>query len=143
MWVKSTFFVFDHVIITYSLKKNIRKFRFWSNHFFEDVPLLSISRNSLQTPSLDDIFLRNWTLSNSIILLEDLIRWNRRFAIFLIGHYAGDMRNKNIAAKYWKTFVSVLGGSAHTGCYIYNSYNICIIYLHIIEASLKVNVAMF
>ena len=42
--------------------------------FFEDVPLLSISRNSLETPSLDYIFFGNFTLLNSIILVEDLIR---------------------------------------------------------------------
>ena len=31
-----------------------------------------ISRNSLQAPSLDDILLGNFTLSNSITLVEDL-----------------------------------------------------------------------
>ena len=42
--------------------------------FFEDVPFLSISRNVLETPSLDDIFLGNFTWSDSSILIEDLIR---------------------------------------------------------------------
>ena len=40
----------------------------------------------------------------------------------------------------------VLGGSVHTGCYIHNSLvhvaNICIIYLHLIDAFLKVIIAM-
>ena len=38
-------------------------------------------------------------MSNSIILLEDLIRWKRGFEIFLIGQYAGDIGNKIIAGK--------------------------------------------
>ena len=66
----------------------------------ENVLLLSISSNSLQTPSLDDILLGNFTLSNSIILVEDLIRWKRGFEIFLIDYYADDIGNKNIAGKY-------------------------------------------
>ena len=73
----------------------------------ENVLLLSISSNSLQTPSLDDILLGNFTLSNSAILVEDLIRWKRGFEIFLIKHGAGDIKNKNIAGKYSKTPVSV------------------------------------
>ena len=40
----------------------------------------------------------------------------------------------------------VLGGSVHTGCYIYNSLvhvaNICLIYLHVIDAFLEVIIAM-
>ena len=39
-------------------------------------------------------------MSDSIILVEDLIRWNRIFEIFLIGHYVGDIGNKNNAGKY-------------------------------------------
>ena len=61
---------------------------------------MSISRNSLETPSLDDIFLGSFTLSNSIILVEDLIKWNRGFEICLIDHYAGEIGNKNISGKY-------------------------------------------
>ena len=50
--------------------------------FFENVLLLSISRYSLQTPSLDDILLGNFTMSNSIIFVEDIITWKRDFEIF-------------------------------------------------------------
>ena len=78
-------FCVNHVIKTYSLKNSKRKFTFLKYSFFEDAPLLSISGNSLQTPSLDDIFFGNFILSNSIILVEDLIRWNRGFETFLIG----------------------------------------------------------
>ena len=39
----------------------------------------------------------NFTCSNSVILVEDLTRWKRRFEIFLIDHYVGDIGNKNIA----------------------------------------------
>ena len=73
---------------------------FWSTHLFEDVPLLSISRNSLEIPSLDDIFTGNFTLSNSVISEKDLRRWNRDFEIFLIDHYASEIGNENIAGKY-------------------------------------------
>ena len=62
--------------------------------FPENILLLQISRNSLQTPSLDDILLGNFTLSNSIILVEDLIRPKRGFEI-----YPYDIENKNIAGK--------------------------------------------
>ena len=65
---------------------------------FENVLLLSISRSSLQTPSLDDILLEN--LSNSIIPVKDLIRLRNGFEIFLIDHYAGDIENNNITGKY-------------------------------------------
>ena len=51
-------------------------------------------RNSLQTPSLDDILLGNFTLPNPIILVEDKKRWNRGFEIFLIDHYAGGISPK-------------------------------------------------
>ena len=49
---------------------------------------------------LDHALLRNFTWSNSIILVEDLIRWKRGFEIFLIDHYADDIGNKNIAGKH-------------------------------------------
>ena len=51
-------------------------------------------KNSLQTPSLDDILLGNFTLSNWTILVEDLIRPKRGFGIY---HY--DTENENIAGK--------------------------------------------
>ena len=79
-------------------EKSIRKFEVLI--FFEDLPLLSIFRNSLQTPSLDYIFLGNFTLPNSIILVEGLVRSNRGFEIILIDHYAGDIGNTNITGKY-------------------------------------------
>ena len=60
--------------------KSIRKFTFSKySFFFLKTYLLSISRTSLQTPSLDDIFFGNFTLSNSIILVKDLARRNRGF----------------------------------------------------------------
>ena len=56
--------------------------------FFENVLLVSISKTSLQTKSLGDILSGNFRFSNSIILVEDLIR---DFEIFLIDHYAGEI----------------------------------------------------
>ena len=79
---------------------HLRKFMFLKYSFFEDVSLLSVSRNFLETPSLLHIFLENFILSNSIILVEDQIRWNWGFEIFLIDHYASEIRNKNITGKY-------------------------------------------
>ena len=49
--------------------------------FIENVLLLSIPRNYLQAPSLDGILLQNFTLSNTIILAEDLIRQKISFEI--------------------------------------------------------------
>ena len=37
---------------------------------------------------------------NLVILVEDLIRSNRSFEIFLINHYAGDIGNENNDGKY-------------------------------------------
>ena len=64
-------------------------------------------------------------LSNSIILVEDRIRWKRGFEIFLTDHWAGNIGHKNIAGKYQKILVTrpILTGSVHTVCYVYNSYN--------------------
>ena len=52
----------------YDLLTEEETFKFLKYLFFsENVLLLSISINSLQTLSLDDILLGNFTLSNSII----------------------------------------------------------------------------
>ena len=59
-------------------------------HGFKNVGQKLNSRIPLETPYLDHIFTGNFTLSNSIISEEDLIRWNKGFEIFLIDHYAGD-----------------------------------------------------
>ena len=50
---------------------------------FENILLLSISRNSFQTLSSDDILVGSFTWSNSIILVID--------------HYVCDIGNKNIS----------------------------------------------
>ena len=67
--------------------------------FFENILLLTVSRNSLQTLSSVDIILGNFTLSNSAILVEDLIGWKRCFEIFFIDHCASYIANKNITVK--------------------------------------------
>ena len=53
------------------------------------------------------MLLGNFILSNSIILVEDLIRGKRGFEIFLIGHYAVDIRKKVSLVSIKKNFVSV------------------------------------
>ena len=75
-------------------EKKYKKIHVFEIVFFENLLLLLFSKNSLQTPSLDDILLGNFTLPNSIILVEDLIRPKRGFEIY---HY--DIENKNIAGK--------------------------------------------
>ena len=76
------------------LKKMITKLTFLKQSFFENALLLSVSKNFLQTPALDDTLLGNFTLPNSIISVKELIRWIRGFEIFLIDPYAGDFENK-------------------------------------------------
>ena len=47
------------------------------------------------------MLLGNFTLSNSIIFVEDVIRCERDIGeIFLIDHYAVDIENKNMAGNY-------------------------------------------
>ena len=100
MYLKSKFLFWQphyNNSLTVKNKKKIHVFE--ELIFFENLQALSVSRNSLQTPSLDQALLGNFTLSNSIILVDDIIRWKRGFEIFLIDHYA-DIGNKNIADKY-------------------------------------------
>ena len=73
----------------------------------ENVLLLSISRISPQTLSLYNILSENFTLSNSIILVENLIRGKRAFEIFLIDHCASDIGNKSTAEMYLKNLASM------------------------------------
>ena len=68
---------------------------------------MEISRNFLETPSYNDIFFGNFRLSNSIILVEDLIRWNRGFQIFSTDRYDDEIGNINIVGKYQKSFPTV------------------------------------
>ena len=67
-------------------EKSVRKF--CSTHFYQNMQLLSLSRNYLQTPSSDDVLAGNLT-----ILVENLIRWSEVWNIFDWPHYAGDIWN--------------------------------------------------
>ena len=75
MWVKSEFVLRKPRYYNLLTEKKDKKI-----HVFEIIILwkrtiiLSVSRNSLQISSLDDILLGNFTLSNSIILVEHLTR---------------------------------------------------------------------
>ena len=93
--------------------KKIRKFTFLKMRCYT-----SISRN--YQPSLDNILLGSFTLSNSIILVEVeyLISWKRRFEMLLSDHYAIHIGKKN---SFTIVTHPILGGSVHTGYYIYNS----------------------
>ena len=72
-----------------------------------EVHIFLKTRNSLQVPSLIDIILGNFSLSNLTIFVEDLLRWKRCFEIFLIDHCISDIANKSIAGKYRNIVVSV------------------------------------
>ena len=103
---KNKFVLWQHVIIRYWLKKNDQKIHIFEVLiFFENVLLLSVSRNYLQAPSLDYILMENF-----IDFFIFFVKFNyfsgrpnkgkRGFEIFLIDHCAGGIRNKNISGKY-------------------------------------------
>ena len=119
--------------------------------FFENVDsfLLPISRTSLQTPSLDDIRLGNFTLPNSIILVEDLIRGERGFEIFLTTMLVILAITTSLVS-IKKNLVSVSLTLYYTDQCMQGAVsiipwfiNVCIIYLHVIENCLNVTIAMF
>ena len=145
LWVNSKFVLWQQRYYNLLAEEKDKKITFLKYDFFKNVVLLSISRNSLQTPSLHGILLRNFILSNSIILVEILIKWKRCFEIFLNDQCAGDIGNKNIAVHYLKnSCISVshpiLGGSVHTWWCIYNSL---VHNLHVVVACLKVIIDVF
>ena len=75
MWVKSKFVLWQSLYYNLLTEKNDKQILIFEAFiFFEKVMLLSISINYLQTPSLNDIILVNFPLSNSIILEEDRVR---------------------------------------------------------------------
>ena len=90
-------------------EKILRKFTFLKYSFFENGKY-SATVNlgfSLQITFLDDIFFINFSLSNSIISVKNLIKWKRGFEIFLIDYWAIDVGKNNITGKYQRTLVSV------------------------------------
>ena len=86
MWVKSKFVLWQPHHYNLLTVKNKKVHVFEELIFFENLQVPSISKNSFQTPSLDNTVLGNFTLSNAIISVEDLIKWKRGFEIFLIGY---------------------------------------------------------
>ena len=69
--------------------------------------LLSVSRNFFQIPSSVDIIFGNFSLWNSTISVENLIRWKSCFEIFLIDRCAGKIANRNITDRYQNILKSV------------------------------------
>ena len=78
MRVKSKFVLWQPFYYNW-LKKIVIKFTFLKYSFFENVLYLSITRYSLQTPSLDNILLGNFPFSNSFVSVKVLLRWKRGF----------------------------------------------------------------
>ena len=123
----------NHVITS---KRGEKDLHFWSTHYvcFENIVVLSISRKTLQTPPSDDILEVNFTWSNSITLVEDLIKWKAGFERFLIDHYAIDTGNKILLVRNKK--------------YLYQRhppYTIRVSphWMRLMEACLEVNIPMF
>ena len=103
MLVKSKFVLCQPRYLNLLTKKIYKKIHvFGVVTFLKTYCYWQISRHYLEIPSiiLDDIFLGDSTLSNSIALVEGLRRWYRSFEIFLIDRYDGKIGNKNIAVKY-------------------------------------------
>ena len=92
MWVKRKFVLWQPRYYNLLTQKKDRKI-----HAFE---VLFFLKMCCYCQSLGDILLGNFTLPNSIILAEDLIKWKRGFEIFLIDRYAGHTGNKIIAGQY-------------------------------------------
>ena len=94
---KENLFSDNDVIMTYWLKKRIRRFTVLEDSFlFKRTATVNLTKFK-KPPSLYNIHLGNFTLSDSVILMEYLIRCDRGFEIFLIDHFTGDIGNKNIA----------------------------------------------
>ena len=96
MWVKSKFVLWQQQCYNYLLseEKGKKIYIFLSTHFFwKHFVTVNLKRFFL---SSDYILGVNFTWSNSITLVEELIRWRRDFEIFLIDHYTGDTGNKNL-----------------------------------------------
>ena len=87
----------NHVIINLLTEKKGKKIYVSEALIFSKHTVTVNLNKFLQTPSSDNVVGGKFTCSNSIILVEDLTRWKRGFELFLIDHYAGDIRNKNIA----------------------------------------------
>ena len=108
---------------------------------------LSISRNSLQTPSLDDILLENFILSNLVILVEDVLRWKRGLKYSQLTTMLMKMSLVSIKKFLYQCHPPyTMQVNSHRVLYMLflGAYNICIIYLHVIGAArLKVTIAMF
>ena len=114
------------------LEKVTRKVMLFKYSFFENVPLLSISRNSLQATSLDENFLGNFTWPNSIISVKDLINSKRVFfwnifdwPLYWLTTMTTILETKvsmvNIKNPCASATHIMLGESVHTGCYIWIS----------------------
>ena len=84
----------NYVIITYWLKQKDKKSSFWSVDLFENLLLLSMSKKF----SSKTIF-RWYTFGTFCKLNGRLNKVGKRFEIFLIDYYAGDIEKKNIAGK--------------------------------------------
>ena len=119
----------NYVNITDWLKKRVRKFTFLKHSFFWKhtvfVNLKKFSSNDIFTSS-DDILAGNFAWSNSIILVEDQIRWKRGLKHFWLTTIRVIFEIKiflvfNKKYLYQRHTHPTLWGSVHTRCYIYNS----------------------
>ena len=114
------------------LEKVTRNVMLLKYSFFENVLLLSISRNFLQATSLDEKFLGNFTWPNSIISVKDLINSKRVFFWNIFDWPLCWLTTMTTILEIKVSMVSIknpctsathimLGESVHTGCYIWIS----------------------
>ena len=135
---KMNLFCDNHITITYWLKKKISCF--WSTHFFWK-GTVTVSLRKLS--------------SNAIF------RWYTFRKFYIVKFIYFSERPNTVKERFWNTFdwkISLVSTkiflhqchppytrwvSSHRFAQFLGFYNICIIYLHEIEARLKVTIAMF
>ena len=99
MWVRGKFVLCQRRFYNLLTKDKYHVFEVLI--FFEGTATVSLKKFSSSTIFRWNFFEKFYIIySNSIILVGDLIRWNKDYEIFLIDHYVSDIGNKNIAGKY-------------------------------------------
>ena len=96
MWVKRKFVLWQHRYNNLLTEKKSKKvyvseaINFWKY-------AVIVNLNKFSSDTIFRLYTRGkFTWSNSVILVEALIRWKRGYDIFLIDYYAGNFGNKNI-----------------------------------------------
>ena len=111
MWMKSKFILWQPRCYDW-MKKMIQKFMFLKYSFFENVLLVSVSRNSLQTPSFGKFYILTFNYFSE----KEVLKYFWLTTVLVISKIKIStlvLKNPCISASHLK-----LGESVHTGCYI-------------------------